>query len=158
DEAAVVASQILERIEAIPGVERAALTTRLPVQQAGTTTQVVDGYQPATGMTSVELDYATVSRSYFETMGIPVIAGRGFTRDDRPESPRTIVVNETAARVFWGGDAIGGRIRSESSPDAWREVVGVVADSRVSALDEPPTPQIYYPAEQSGVTSFTIVA
>lgn len=158
DEAAVITSQILERMQALPGVESVALTTRLPVEGAGTTTQVVDGYQPATGMATVELDYASVSRSYFETMGIPVIAGRGFTRDDRPESPRTIVVNETAARLFWAGDAIGGRIRSESSPDAWREVVGVVVDARVSALDEPPTPQIYYPAEQSGETSFTIVA
>jgi putative ABC transport system permease protein len=157
-EGAVVVSQVLERVEALPGVERAALTTRLPVQSSGTTTQVVDGYEPAAGTGSVELDFAVVSRGYFTTMGIPLLAGRGFTADDRPESPRVIVVNETAARVFWGGTAIGRRIRSQSVPDGWREVVGVVADTRVSRLDEAPVPLIYYSAEQAGVTSFQIVA
>ncbi|HEX2167754.1 MAG TPA: ABC transporter permease, partial [Longimicrobiales bacterium] len=155
---AVVTRGILERVEAMPGVDRAAITTRLPVQGGGTTTQVVEDYVPVTGLASVELDFAMVSRGYFETMGIPVVEGRGFTRDDRPDSPRTAVVNETAARLFWGGDAVGGRIRPESAPDRWTQIVGVVADARVSSLDEPPTPQIYYSAEQAGVTSFAIVA
>ncbi|MGH7465002.1 MAG: FtsX-like permease family protein, partial [Longimicrobiales bacterium] len=156
--AAVVAAQVLERIAALPGVERAALTTRLPVQPAGTTTQVVEGHEPLSGTGSVELDFAVVSRGYFETMGMPLRAGRGFTGDDRADSPRVVVVNETAARLFWGGDAVGGRIRPDGALDSWREVVGVIADASVSALDEPPTPQIFYSAEQAGVTNFAIVA
>lgn len=156
-EAAIVTTRLLERVEAIPGVERAAITTRLPVQPAGTTTQIVDGYEPAAGTGSVELNFAVISGGYFETMGIAVLAGRGFTADDRPESPRVIVVNETAANLFWGGDAIGGRIRAQSAPDAWREVVGVVADTRVSSLEEPPTPLIYYSATQAGVAAFSVV-
>lgn len=158
DQAGIATSQVLERLAAVPGVERVALTTRLPVQGAGTTTQVVDGYVPAAGTGSVELDYATVSDGYFATMGIPLPAGRSFTADDRPESPRVIVVNETAARVFWGGNALGRRIRSESAPDGWREVVGVVADTRVTSLDEAPVPMIYYSAGQVAPVSFMIVA
>ena len=157
-EALVVATQVLERVAALPGVERAALTTRLPVQRGGSTTQVVDGYTPQAGTGSVELDFAFVSRDYFETMGMPLLAGRGFSADDRAGSPRVVVVNETAARTFWDGDALRGRIRSQSAPDSWVQVVGVVADARVSALDEPPTPQIFYSAEQSGPGSFAVVA
>lgn len=157
-EAAVVATQLLERVAAIPGVERAALTTRLPLQSGGTTTQIVDRYEPRTGTGSVELPFAVVSREYLETMGIPLLAGRGFTVDDRLGSPRVVVVNETAARLYWGGSAPGGRIRAQSSPDAWRTVVGVVADSKVSSFSEPPTPMIYYSAEQAGVSAFLVVA
>jgi predicted permease len=158
DETLVVATQVLERVAALPGVERAALTTRLPVAPGGTTTQVVDGHTPQSGTGSVELDFAFVSREYFETMGMPLVAGRGFTGDDRPESPRVVVVNETAARRFWGGEALGGRIRAESARDGWVQVVGVVADATVSSLDEPPTPQIFYSAEQAGVGGFSVVA
>lgn len=157
-EAAVVAAQLLERIEALPGVERAALTTRLPAQVGGTTTQVVDGYDPPAGTGAVELPYAFVSRGYFEAMGIPVLAGRTFTAEDHADAPRVVVVNETAARVFWGGDWERGRIRSQGAEGAWRHVVGVVADVKVSDLREPPTPMVYFSAEQAGVASFSIVA
>lgn len=158
-ETAVVATQLLERIGALQGVERAALTTRLPVEPGGTTTQIVDGYEPAAGTGSVELPFAFVSRDYFETMGIRVIGGRTFTADDHAESPMVIVVNEAAARTFWGEDAVGGRIRPQGAPDApWRQVVGVVTDVKVDGLQEPPTPMIYYSAEQAGIGSFAIVA
>jgi predicted permease len=157
-EAAVVAAQLLERVQALPGVERAALTSRLPVRGGGTTTQVMDGYEPPSGTGSVELPFAAVTGNYFETMGIALLAGRTFSADDRPGSPRVIVVNETAARLFWGGDALGGRIRAQGSPDAWREVVGVVSDVKVTDLQEPPTPMIYYSADQAGVNFFAVVA
>lgn len=156
-EARVVVTQLLERIEALPGVERAALTTRLPAERAGTTTQVVEGYEPTAGTGSVELNFAVVSRNYFETMGIPLVEGRTFGVDDRPESTRVIVVNEAAARLFWGGDAIGGRIRSQGAPDAWRYVVGVVGDVKVNDLREAPVPMIYYSLEQAGAGSFHVV-
>jgi len=156
--APVVIDEILARVEAIPGVESAALTTRLPVQSAGTTTQIVDGYDPPSGTGSVELPFAYVSPRYFETMGIAVLEGRTFSAEDRPQTARVIVVNEAAARAFWGGDAVGGRIRAQGAEGAWREVIGVVADVKVNDLQEGPTPMIYYAAGQAGILSFTIVA
>ena len=156
--AAALVAQILERVEAVPGVERAALTTRLPVQRAGTTTQVVEDYHPPSGTGSVELNYAVVSRGYFETMGITLVDGRTFSVADAPGTPGVIVVNETAARTFWGGNAIGRRIRPQSSDTAWNRVVGVVADVKVSNVQEAPTPMVYYSAEQGSVNGFTIVA
>jgi predicted permease len=157
-EAAAVVGQMLERVEALPGVESAALTTRLPVTPGGTTTQVIDGYEPRVGTGSVELPFAFVTRRYFETMAIPLLAGRAFTADDRPGMARVVVVNETAARLFWGGNAVGGRIRSQSSTGAWREVVGVVGDVKVGDIREPPTPMFYISAEQAGVSPSIVVA
>ncbi|HEU4628834.1 MAG TPA: FtsX-like permease family protein [Gemmatimonadaceae bacterium] len=106
----------------------------------------------------LELPFAFVSRGYFEAMGIDRLAGRTFEAYDRPDSPPVIVVNETAARMFFGGDALGGRIRSQGAEGAWREVVGVVSDVTVNGLQEAPTPMIYYSAEQAGIGTFTLVA
>jgi len=145
-------------VEALPGVSRAALTTRLPVQRGGTTTTVVEGYDPPAGTDATELAFSFVSPAYFEALGIPLLAGRGFGPDDRPETPRVVLVNETAARRFWAGDAVGGRIRPQGAPDAWQEVVGVVGDVKVSDLQEPPTPMIYFSAEQAAVGCCTVVA
>jgi predicted permease len=156
-EVPAVVAQLLERVEAIPGVERAALTTRLPVATGGTTTQVVEGYEPRVGTGSVEIAFAFVTRGYFETVGIRPIAGRMFTPDDRPGTPRVIVVNETAARLFWGGNAVGGRIRPQGATVVWRDVVGVVADSKVRDLREPATPLMYMSAEQTNVNPTTVV-
>jgi hypothetical protein len=99
-----------------------------------------------------------VSEAYFRTLGVPLLAGRVFGPDDRPESPRVVLVNQTAADRFWGGDALGRRIRPQGSPDAWREVVGVVGDVKVGALQEPPTPMIYFSAEQTAVGCCFVVA
>jgi predicted permease len=156
--AATLVADLLERIDAVPGVEQAALTTRLPVQGGGTTTQVVEDYRPPSGTGAVELPWALVSRGYFETMGIPVLEGRAFSIADSPDAPRLVIVNETAARLFWGGNAVGGRIRPAGNDTAWRRVVGVVADTKVANLQESPTPMIYYSAEQAGVVAFNLVA
>jgi putative ABC transport system permease protein len=158
EESAAVAAQVLERVEALPGVERAALTTRLPARRGATTTQIVDGYTPPSGTSAVELELAMVSRGYFETMGIPLLAGRTFTAADRPQTPNVIVVNDAAARAYWGGNAVGGRIRSQGADGDWLEVVGVVADVKVTDLTEAPTPMIYGSTEQSGVGGFAVVA
>lgn len=157
DEAAVVVAQLMDRVAALPGVERVALTTRLPVQSGGSTTQVVDGYEPSAGTGSVEVPFAFVSREYFDAMGIRLVEGRAFGPQDVPGAPTAIVVNETAARLYWGGNAIGGRIRSQGNVDGWNQVVGVVSDVKVSSLREPPTPMMYISAEQGGVSFFSLV-
>ena len=98
-----------------------------------------------------------VSRGYFATMGIPLLAGRTFSEADRPTSPPVVLLNETAARAFFGGDAVGRRVRAQSVPDSWKEVIGVVADTKVASLDEQPTPMMYYAAEQVAVGAFSVV-
>jgi len=147
-----------EAIEALPGVERAALTTRVPVGFGGSTTTIVEGYDPTSGTGSVELDFAAVDDGYFDVLGVPVVAGRSFGPDDGPGGPFVVMVNEAAARRFWGGDALGGRIRPQSVPGAWREVVGVVADHAIEDVGDTSTPMLFYPLGRGGVGSGFIVA
>jgi predicted permease len=119
---------------------------------------MIEGYEPRVGTGHVELPFAYVSRGYFEAMGIPLIAGRTFTETDGPTTPSVILVNEAAARQYWAGDAIGGRIRGQGSTGPWLEVVGVVGDVKVTDLREPPTPMIYYSADQALIGGFNLVA
>jgi putative ABC transport system permease protein len=156
-ETSVVAEQILERIAALPGVESAALTTRLPLSNGFTTSTIVEGYTLPSGANAIEFPVGSVSRGYFATMGMPLVAGRNFTVDDRPGSPAVVIVNETAARLFFAGDAVGRRLRGQDNPDAWRQVVGVVADAKVEELQEPPAPMMYWSTEQTGAGAFSVV-
>ncbi len=159
EEAMAVAAQVLERVAALPGVESAALTTRLPLTATGNSSSTVfEGYEPSTGTSAVEMPVSAVSGGYFATMGIPLVAGRTFSATDRPGSPNVVIVNETAARVFFGGDALGRRTRAQDDADGWREVVGVVADVKVLELTEPPTPMMYFSTEQAGAPTFAVVA
>ncbi|HSR42470.1 MAG TPA: ADOP family duplicated permease, partial [Longimicrobiales bacterium] len=154
----VVTDELLRRVRAIPGVRRAAIASRLPVQGSASSTTVVEGYDPPSGTGATELAFAFVGAGYFRTMGIPLVEGRTFTEEDRPESPRVVLVNETGARRFWGGEALGRRIRPQGAADAWRRVVGVVGDVKVEELQEPPTPLIYFSADQQPLSSFFVVA
>lgn len=157
EEAPTVAAQILERVRALPGVESAALTIRLPLSQGPTSSTIVEGYELPRGTSAIEMPMTSVSNDYFATMGIRLLAGRTFSAIDRRESPPVVVVNETAARVFFGGDAVGRRVRGQDTPDAWREVVGVVADVKVADLQEPPTPLMYLSTDQTGTGGFSVV-
>lgn len=156
-ETSVVASQILERIGALPGVESAALTIRLPLSPGPTSSTIVDGYELPRGTNAIEMPVSSVSSDYFATMGIRLVAGRVFSAVDQREAPPVVIINETAARVFFGGDAVGRRVRPQDSPDEWREVVGVVADAKVTELQEPPTPLMYSSINQTGTGGLSVV-
>jgi predicted permease len=139
--------EIGEEVARLPGVESVARTTRLPVQSGGTTTTEIEGYDPQVGTGAVELSFAFVSPNYFSTVGMALHSGRTFSAEDRPGTPRAVIVNETAAQRYWAGGALGGRMRSQGGTE-WREVVGVVADAKVGNLAEAPTPIIYFSADQ----------
>ena len=151
---------ILDRVESAPGVEAAALATRLPANgRGGSTTTVIEGYEPTTGTGAVELLFAFVGARYFDVMGQSLVEGRVFGPEDREGSRSVVLLNETAARRYWPGEsAIGKRVRPQSEADAWREVVGVVADSKVRSLAEPPTPMMYRPADQIEMQRALLVA
>ncbi len=152
--------EILERIESAPGVDAAALATRLPANgRGGSTTTVIEGYEPTTGTGAVELPVAWVGPRYFEVMGQALVEGRVFGPEDRDGSTPVVILGETAARRYWPGEsAIGKRVRPQSDPDAWHQVVGVVADAKVRSLAEPPTPIMFQAADQVEMRRALIVA
>jgi putative ABC transport system permease protein len=133
DRALTFYSQLFEHIEAMPGVERASAVSRLPVRYG----RPIYGFliegrpEPQTG--EKMWDAATVSArsGYFETMGIPVLRGRGFDSSDRAGSLPVVVINNAMARSFWPGeDPVGQRMRLGSYCDEcrWMTIVGIVGD------------------------------
>jgi predicted permease len=89
-----------------------------------------------------------VSTGYFQTMGIRLVRGREFTSHDVDASGRVVIVNESAARRYWSTDnPIGQRI-SIGATDEWREIVGVVGDTRHEGLDAEAEPAAYLPQHQ----------
>jgi predicted permease len=160
DQLRVALDELRQRMEEIPGITRAALVSRLPAQGSATTTTEVEGYTPPAGTDAVELPFARVTDGYFKTMGIPVLQGRVFDDDDVPGGEAiSIVINQAAARRFWGtADPIGRRMRGQGSK-AWnRVVVGVVGDVPVDRLGEGPRPLFYISTRQSLVAPSYLVA
>ena len=141
--------QALERLRALPGVEDAAATTHYPVSifNALATGVLVSGGPPPETHQVVSLAY--ISPSYFHTLGIPLLKGRTFTDQDAPRGRKLAILNETEVRrAFAGRDPLGSEISLDGPKGPWREVVGVVADTRNYTLERDTWPEIYIPYEQ----------
>ena len=96
---------------------------------------------------------AGVSPGYFETMGIRLLAGRGFTEEDAPGAAGTVVISQSLAVRLWpGGDPLGKRLQlgMYDVDKPWDTVVGVVADVHGSGLDRAPTPLVYQALSRMG--------
>ena len=138
------------RLSSLPGVERAALSSQIPLGGFNPPLFVeVDGQADVVQRARPTVHHFQVSVGYFETMGIRMVRGRTFTDADRAGGEQVAIVSEAAARVFWpASDPVGGRVRY--SPDSpWLTVIGVVGDVLNRRLTELPQPILYRPLEQS---------
>jgi len=137
--------QILDRLGAIPGVDAATVTDiRLISRLQNNWTFVVPGMEPK------NVKFARIGPAYFETFGIPILAGRAIEVKDHSRAPRVAVVNETAALTLFGaGAVIGRRLLMQSDPPADFEIVGVVKDSRYTSPRDPMPPTVYLPYAQT---------
>jgi predicted permease len=149
----------IDKVSAIPGVESAALATRVPMQLNANSWEIwVPGrHRPGEHGDAVEV--TTVSPEYFRTMGVGIVEGRGFTNADRPDTPRVAIVNETLARRVWPGQSAIGKIfhtRGGEGPPF--QIVGVSADHKVKTLSELPTPFLQIPRAQRPGPYSAIVA
>ena len=146
-------TDLLQRVQSLAGVRSAAVTTNLPLYRQGNSIAVrLEGKpDPPPGQ---ELIVVTriISPAYFETMSIPLLAGRQVTDQDTETTPNVVVISETMARRFWPGeDAIGkrlaaGRVRSDAD---WIQVVGIAKDVRQFELNAEPRPQMYMSYRQA---------
>jgi macrolide transport system ATP-binding/permease protein len=141
--------QTLASIRAIPGVEGAALATRPVFSVNSNRWEIwIPGlHQPGAHGATVEV--TSVSRDYFSAMSVPIVSGRAFTDDDRPDTPRVAIVNETMARRFWPGqNPIGQTFRTRNSEGPVFQIVGVSADHKVTTVSESPTPFLHVARRQ----------
>jgi predicted permease len=148
----VVFRQIIDRIEAIPGVERAGGIDGLPFPgQVSGNTVSIEGSEAEAVVRNHQ-----VLPGYLETMGIPLLAGRTFAEGDtRSEGPPAMVINEKMARQYWpNGTPLGARVRYG---DTSYEVVGIVGDIRERHLAEEPK-DMFYRAGPGQPTAMSIVA
>jgi len=129
-------NQLLERIEAMPGVESASLAFSIPMGYYNNADWVdVPGYEVRQGAAEPIVGLNYVTPHYFRTMGIPLVEGRDFTDADVEKSAWVAIVNETMAHKFWPNQsAIGHEFRTASDHIHSLRVVGVAKDSRTGGL------------------------
>ncbi|MGH9361756.1 MAG: FtsX-like permease family protein, partial [Thermoanaerobaculia bacterium] len=144
--------QLLARLETLPGVRSAAAVNAVPLGVVQWTGEVeVQGRPRAPGQLNPSAAWRVNSPDYFATLGIPLLAGRGFSdRDDERAAP-VVIVDRTVARNLWGGqDPIGKRLKmvGQEAPEVWRTVVGVVGDVRHEGPETVSREQIYVPYKQ----------
>src|SRR5215831_1460304 len=152
--------QMIDRVKNLPGVKAAALTSRLPLNLSSSDSYVfIEGAPPTRGAQAPYALYSSVTPGYFQTMEIPLVAGRVLTERDREGTTKIVIINETFARRFWPGqDALGKRFRYSRADGPLVEVAGVVKDGKYFSLGEDQKPFFYLPLLQSYVEPTTLVA
>ncbi len=138
----------LRRMQNLPGVRRASISSALPLHPERFTPALPEG-QPDVPLSRRPLFVIeTVSPDYFQTLGIALKAGRVFTEHDDAQAPKVVVVNEVMARQYWPNEnAIGKHVLVGRGP-ALSEVVGVAANVKNMSLAEETQPQMYIPFPQ----------
>ena len=149
---------VIERLRQSPGVTNASAVSTLPLSDVGQAMALpfnVEGQQPPRGEDPLA-DVRIVAPGYFETMKVALIEGRFLDERDAQDRPRTSVINETMARLYFPDRSPLGQIIQ--NPHGRSEVVGVVADIRTQGLDRAPKKQVYLPLRQSPTAGMAVVA
>jgi putative ABC transport system permease protein len=164
-DAEIVAFQdrLLERVRALPGVDAAALVSQVPLGGNGDSYGFhVEGRMQANPAEDPSVERYSVTPDYFRAMGVPIVRGRGFTAEDRADSPAVMMVSEATARsLFLGRDPIGERVRIGPHDEGpWRTIVGIAGDVRHVNVSLAPTPQMYLPQTQmtDGLLNLVVLA
>jgi putative ABC transport system permease protein len=154
-------TRLLDRLRAMPGVDRAGAVSNLPLrdERRMNLSFVVQGRRsdPASPLIAV---YSSATPGYFEALELPLDRGRLFTDGDTREAPKVAIVNRTLAHsIFSGQDPLGRRISLEDAPgpNDWATIVGVVGDVRSDSLASAAPSQIYMPFAQNAQSGMAVV-
>ena len=151
---------LLDRARETRGARSVALAQYPPTSnQLDSARLAVEGYDPSQGLDTVTTLALTVSHGYFETLGIPIVAGRGFAQTDGEKSPKVVVVNEQFAKKYFpDGRAIGKSVRLDKKDGERFEVVGIAKQSKYSFDFEPPLEMVYFALPQHPQMSMLLFA
>jgi predicted permease len=149
---------VIRRVTAIPGIERAAMTSDLPGARPTTTAALVIEDRAADSSQALTAEVICVSPDYFMLMQSPLIRGRFFLESDETGKQEVAIIDETTARRYWSGiDPVGRRLRLggiRRLPPVTVTVVGIVKDMKHDGLDTDGVPHIFRPIyQQSGPRS-----
>lgn len=166
---------VIREARAVPGVRSVGAINGLPLMGEiwGKNLTLYDRPLPSSLRELPTIQYRVVAGDYFGALGIPILAGRGFTERDTEPAPKVAIVNRTLARQHWQGQDPVGKVISVNPPahlvpagtvppdyePTLLTVVGVAADVRYGALHAPPRPLVYTPYAQGaeGTTTMYVV-
>lgn len=150
---------LLAEVESSPGVVSAALAETFPLNQESPSEEsvLIEGRPRDAADPAPPVDLRRASPRYFETIGVPLLAGRAFASQDRADAAAVAIVNRAMARASWAeGSPLGRRISTDGGA-TWRTVVGVVGDVRQHGLASEVRPEVYVPFEQSPTLAATLL-
>jgi putative ABC transport system permease protein len=144
--------RVLDDLRAVPDVQAATAMSGLPPNRPLNANDTdIDNYTAPTGGPYENVDYyQNVMSDYFDTMGIPIVQGRGFQRTDTSQSGLAAIVNETMVKTFWKGqNPIGQRLRMCCGQNPWFTIVGVAKDVKQSGVDRKTGTEFYFYVDQT---------
>jgi len=147
-------AQVIRRVETLPGVEAAASTIVLPVEEGVDLPFTIVGKPPEKGEYNGDVQWRSVSPHYFQVFKIPVLRGRVVTETDTAASARVVIINDAMAKKHWpNGDAIGqqiviGKGLGPQFEEPARQIVGIVGNVRENGLSNAGIGVMYVPQSQ----------
>jgi len=151
---------LAERVRLVQGVQSAALMQNPPLALEGFdgVAFVPDGFQMPRDRENFNATMDTVDEGYFETMGIPILRGRGILASDTAEAPRVAVVNEQFAKHYWPDtDVLGKHIRLDNRAGTPVEIVGVAQTIKYRNPSERPMDFVYMPLAQHPIARMVLL-
>lgn len=143
--------QLIDRVSALPGVESASVSSSRPGFPDRLQNDIFpEGHPKLNQGELINVDWVPVTEDYFKTMNIPILRGRGFTREEVDGARPVVIVDESLAKQFWPGqDALGKWIKYDS-PEK-HEIIGIVKDVKQFGSKLQPLIKIYTPLERATI-------
>jgi putative ABC transport system permease protein len=150
--------QLKQRVQSLPGVKGAGSVNILPLQAGNTTRFNIEGDPVPPQGQETEANIRVVDETYFQTLGVPLIAGRMFDERDNADSPVVVMIGKNVAdRLFAGRDPVGRRLVYAGVQAPPMQIVGVVGDVKIGGLDDALRPILYYPFRQNAAPATSLV-
>jgi putative ABC transport system permease protein len=156
--------EMRRRIAALPGISAVGVGLSVPLRPNPMALEIkAEGRPVPPGQAIPMAEYRTATPELFDAIGMKMLAGRNFTATDRAEAGRVAILNQTLAkRLFGNDDPIGRRVAWTGQvlsaigmkEDNWRDVIGVVSDTRDNGPNAPAPPVLYMPLAQNDVAYF----
>ena len=147
---------IIERLSAVPGVTNATIARDRPFGGGFQRSVFIEGQEPPPGGRGVLVQTNNIGLNFFQTLGISLLRGREFAETDNQTAPKVMIINEAMASRFWPDqNPVGKRLKLFGDQD-FREVVGLVADSKYNSLTELRRPFMYIPLQQEYVPQVNV--
>lgn len=150
--------EVVARLSSKPGVVSVGLINAAPATSRYPMTAYTIEGRPTDDWKPEFARFSVIFGDYFRALGIRLLEGRYFNRDDRPDSQPVVILNESMAKHCWPGQDVVGKRMHVGGPtmkSPWATVVGVVADTKMGSRDEPSGDQWYTPLEQADLLYFS---